>query len=352
MKWFPVKLSATEYYLPPPVKHEDKSFFVETELNCVRESAEPSLQIGKRSLEKLFLNQKISFNELSQIIFTTTSPDFITPSHAACLITPDLTPSINIHAYDVQSSCSSFLTALRCMSASLERNQIGVIVAAESKRRTLHNNVKLQKLFGDASAAILVEYDDTSRHFVSFPEVQSFPNKSTWIGTKFKVTEEFPLETYLQNGRTLYRDLVNLFCKTILVLWKKREDVLTRCGKKSHKVGGMIYLHQANRSLLNEVKKRLPIEIANRIPILMTDVGNTISVSIPLLRKRVEQLFLEEGCDEAYLSFEESEQCKKELSEIPFMADEKLDILISIGGGMQLVSSFISSGLSNLNDFE
>ena len=79
----------------------------------------------------------------------------------------------------------------------------------------------------------------------------------------------------------LFRETVKEFIKAIEACWDARKKL-----GYAESDPGFIFVHQANANILREVKSRLPAALADRMPILMEDIGNTVCASLPILRTR------------------------------------------------------------------
>ena len=105
-------------------------------------------------------------------------------------------------------------------------------------------------------------------------------------GSRFPYCLEMEDQIYLRflEPKKMFLHTVKSIVKCVLAL----VDNLTK--KKQEKSLRYIFIHQANKNILNEVRSQLPLPISKKIPSLMSDVGNMVCASLPVLRSRV--LFL------------------------------------------------------------
>ena len=121
-----------------------------------------------------FVNQTTmnlsALRNLDALIVATTSPDMPSPATAHRLH-GKLNLLGHVHCFDVSSSCTSFLSALRAGIGIMERQVL--IIATECKQKTLNQaDLRTRSLFGDGAAGILLEPSDGTEAF-AFPYVCS-----------------------------------------------------------------------------------------------------------------------------------------------------------------------------------
>ncbi len=231
--------------------------------------------------------------ELGLFAHVTTTPDGISPATAHRVHHKMQWPS-SLHCFDVSSSCSSFLSALRLMhAASLAQKQTGLIVASEVKTVHLRSeDPRLLGLFADGAVAGILRGRHEKR-----PLLWASPLLKTHLAENIRVVKggsnpcgkvgDKRDHLEMREARLMYRETVTAFVEMVNRLQQLARD---------HNVAlRRIYLHQANANILAEVRRRLPPDLAQRLPVLMSDLGNVVSASQPLHRLRsliLEHIFL------------------------------------------------------------
>ena len=233
------------------------------------------------------------------VIVATTSPDVPSPAtanwlHRKCHLAP------SVQAFDVASSCSSSLSALRAAAGFVAGGQACAVVAAELKHKGLNpQDIRTRALFGDGAAALVLAPSQGEEGFLfDYVQVNSELAERIRIpvgGTQEPLTTENMHRIYLeiQEPKNTYHATVKAFVEALESLWATREQVILRAGQNPRDVGGVIYLHQANANIIRDVKARLPQDLARRIPLLMSDVGNMVCASLCAARCR--SRFLEDA---------------------------------------------------------
>lgn len=228
---------------------------------------------------------------IGAILTATTSGDFPSPA-TANWIHKALALQQNIHCLDVASSCSSFLSALRCAFGFLSTGANTLVVATEVKHKSLsHEDLRSLSLFGDGSAGLYLQSTQTpnSEFIFAHNEISSELSENICIpvgGSREPVTKENIHRNKLQfiDPKGMYIRTVKSIVFAIEQLWKEKEKEFPDAQLD------LVFIHQANKNIITDVQNRLPKEISDKIPILMSDVGNMVCASLPVLRSRV--LFL------------------------------------------------------------
>jgi 3-oxoacyl-[acyl-carrier-protein] synthase III len=229
-----------------------------------------------------------SGSSLGTLIHCTTTPDSCSPAMAHRLHRA-LELGSATQCFDVSSSCTSVLSALRIAStfaaASENSDELSLIVAAEAKSRHIsHGDARTVSLFGDAAVALSVGANRNGFVWLEpFVDSSLVDNIRVTAGDASPWTKDHaPAETkdhapalVMTNGRMMYRRTVAAFVTMIerALVQARRMDLAV------HRV----FVHQANANLLRDVKSHFPNLF---VPVLMSDVGNVVSASLPVHRVR------------------------------------------------------------------
>ena len=230
-----------------------------------------------------------------------TSGDYPSPA-TAHFVHKGLNLNKSIHCLDVASSCSSFLSAFRSALGFISTGANTLVIASEVKHKGLsHDDFRTQSLFGDGAAGVFLEKnisETKNKDFFYFCYQESITaiaeNICIPVGGSRTITTIENInqnKLVLQNPKETYLQIVKSITEAIEHSLKIKNEILLENNiSLPHDFPGSIYIHQANKNIINEVKNRVSKNIANKIPTLMADTGNAVCASLPLLRNRV--LFL------------------------------------------------------------
>lgn len=231
--------------------------------------------------------------DIFTLILATTSPDVPSPATAHWVHRNLAWPS-HIHCFDVMSSCSSFLSALRAASGFLEENKKAVVIASEVKHRGLApHDLRTRSLFADGSAGVVLSANKRRTSGLKF----AYANTLSTLADRIVIPvggsrEPTSIENihrnvlHIHEPKNLFIQTVNEFKAAVESCWEQRNKFLMAKNVDPIKISGLIYLHQANANILWELKSRLVPEISCRIPVLMSDVGNMVCASLPMVKLR------------------------------------------------------------------
>ena len=250
---------------------------------------------------KAILNSSLNLTKIDALIVATTSGDYPSPA-TAHFVHKGLNLNKNIHCLDVASSCSSFLSAIRSAFGFITTNANTLIIASEVKNKGLtKEDLRTRSLFGDGASGMFIEKNkpnNDKNDFFDFCYQESLSTLAERIYipvggsreptniiniSRNKLELNHPKETFFQ--------IVKSITEAIETSWNVRQNYISpNSTNETDILPGMIFIHQANKNIIKEVKIRINKDISERIPILMADIGNTVCASLPILRTRV--LFL------------------------------------------------------------
>jgi 3-oxoacyl-[acyl-carrier-protein] synthase-3 len=226
------------------------------------------------------LDTVLSGSSPSTLIHCTTTPDSCSPAMAHRLHRA-LELGSATQCFDVSSSCTSVLSALRIASSfaatSENSDELSLIVAAEAKSRHIaHGDARTVSLFGDAAVALSVGANRNGFVWLEpFVDSSLVDNIQVTPGDASPWTKDHAPALVMTNGRLMYRRTVAAFVTMI-------ERALVQALQMDLAVN-RVFVHQANANLLRDVKSHFPNLF---IPVLMSDVGNVVSASLPVHRVR------------------------------------------------------------------
>lgn len=254
------------------------------------------------------------------LIVATTSADVPSPATANRTLAKLRWPA-SVWGFDVTSSCTSFLSAVLAAKGLLEGTQKKrvCVVAAELKHRQIRDDdLRLKSLFADGAGALVLQSAASQQSFdLTYSKVRH--DLVDNIGVDFDMGKPI---LHLLEPKRLYREILREMSEAILSCWDLRAHKIRSLGLNPLDVDGLVYVHQANATLLQDLRERLPYEIGSRVPILMSDIGNTVSASLPIARTRSLMLLAREAGKSI-----EREVCGEDFCYVTLWRGERLSVL-------------------------
>ena len=242
---------------------------------------ETQLGIGVKAAKKAMENAKITINDIDCIVSASAVAVQPIPCTAA-LIHEKIAKGTDIPALDINTTCTSFITALDTISflVDAKRYKRVLIVSADVPSIATNPNQKESyELFSDAAAAVVVEYSEngsgvidgmqkTWSEGVHFTEIRGGLSNYHPKNYSEKTKEEFMFD---MNGKSVLKLSKNKALKMVDDFLKKNEMKI--------KDIDMVIPHQASHAL-ELMMKKLGVKKGKYIDIFK-DYGNMVSASVP-----------------------------------------------------------------------
>ena len=215
--------------------------------------------------------------EIGVLINITQTPDYRTPS-SAMTIQKRLGLSKDCLVFDVNLGCSGFVygvslaaSILKTSSAKKAIVTIGDTLARGRKHIKLKRSSNTGLLFGDASAAVLLE-KDADRGFCS--ALMSDGNGHKALSSPYNAWKH-PI-----GPESIPGDDIAVFNFTIDEIPVLLNEYMEKTGTTIEDYDELV-LHQANMMILKNIAKRvgMPME---KVPVCLDKFGNTSGCSVPL----------------------------------------------------------------------
>ena len=246
--------------------------------------------------ERLFADGTVRRDEIDYLLFCTQSPDYVLPA-SSCILQDRLGLSVHCGAIDFNQGCSGYIYGLQLanalVSSGTARNVL--LLTGETYSKYIHpRDRSVRVLFGDAATATVISADKPGARIVATEVGTDGAGCNNLIvpigGARRRSSTEFPQEFCDQNGSVrsaanLFMDGQELFAFTLKRVPALVDRLLKKTGLVAEEVDTYVF-HQAN-AFMNEhlrTKMRLPKE---KVPLLLSDVGNTVSNTIPLTLARI-----------------------------------------------------------------
>lgn len=295
------KIRAISYYLPEDIltNAELVEAFPEWSVEKVANkigiserhiSAEDELSsdMAIKAAEKLFSEHQIDRSTVDFIMLCTQSPDYYLPT-TACIIQEKLGLSTNIGAFDFNLGCSGFVYGLAIakgfIKVGIAKNVL--LLTAETYTKFIHDGDKGNRtIFGDAAAATLISYDGyaTIEEFDLGTDGKGFENLIVRNGglRNLKTGGDGELDEFgnIISSDHIFMNGGEIFNFTLDAVPKLMNNVLSK-NKLDKEDISLFVFHQANKYMLNHLRKKLGIE-EEKFYYFIEKVGNTVSSTIPI----------------------------------------------------------------------
>ena len=213
--------------------------------------------------------KKKNIKNIKTIILCTQNPDYDGLPHNSAIIHNrlkkiDKNINDNVACFDISLGCSGYIYCLKIIESFLKPNEQGLIFTCDPYSKIIDpNDYHTEILFGDAATVSLVKHD------------------------KFKPKFNFEFHTYGQHFRDLIkknnilhmngRNIFNFVLSKIPNLLKE----FLKKNKLNTKQVKNFYFHQGSKYIIESIVKKMHIK-KSQAPIMLDQIGNTVSSSIPL----------------------------------------------------------------------
>ncbi len=251
------------------------------ERHILKEEGEGSSFMGVRAVQDLLDKTGVKPEEIDLVICATITPDHAFPATANIIC--DKVGIRNAQGFDMNGACSGFLYSLDVATKFIETgSKKKVIVVGADKMSSIvdYTDRTTCVLFGDASAAVLVEpttedigikdsileSDGAGRHFLYMKGGGSaYPSSHETIDAK--------MHYVYQDGKTVFKHAVSRMADVSV-------DIMKRNNISPEELAWLVP-HQANLRIIDATAKRMEIK-KEQVMINIERYGNTTAATIPL----------------------------------------------------------------------
>jgi 3-oxoacyl-[acyl-carrier-protein] synthase-3 len=269
-----------------------------TGIECRRIAAEDetATDLAFCAAERLFTNNSIRREEIDYLLFCTQSPDYVLPA-SACILQDRLRLPVTCGAIDFNHGCSGYIYGLQLANALVLSGTAKnvLLLTAETYSKYIHpQDRSVRVLFGDAATATIVGVGQKGAAILATEVGTDGSGSSNLIvpigGARRRASRSPEKETRDENGSVrsdanLFMDGQELFNFTLERVPPLVARMLEKTALAADDIDTFVF-HQAN-AFMNEhlrTKMRIPRE---KVPLILRDVGNTVSNSIPLALSRI-----------------------------------------------------------------
>lgn len=237
---------------------------------------------------RLFEETGIERNDIDFVLLCTQSPDYFLPS-TACIVQERLGLSTHTGALDFNMGCSGYIYGLSLakglIAGGIAKNVL--LLTAEMYTKHLHPRDKGNRtIFGDAATASVISTE-------GYAQIGNFS-----LGTDGKGAEKLIVKTgafkhkdkvndlqFDENGNPLSSDYLymngtEIFNFTLDAVPPLVCETLQKNNLEMTNVDLFVF-HQANKYMINFLRKKLKIE-EDKFYVYLETVGNTVSSTIPI----------------------------------------------------------------------
>ncbi|MCA9193621.1 MAG: ketoacyl-ACP synthase III [Planctomycetales bacterium] len=256
------------------------------ESRFIAEPNETSADLAVAACEKLFAEHGVDRQCIDFILLCTQTPDYPLPT-TACLIQHRLGLKQSCGALDFNLGCSGFVYGL-ALADGLLRSRAArniLLITAETYSKYIDpDDRSLRTIFGDAAAATLIFAVDGQEGVGAFQFGTDGAGADTLLvsdgGTRPSEHAIKPRHRKRWKSR-LYMDGPSLLSFTVEAVPQLIGQVLELADVSSDEVD-IYLLHQATRKMLEQLQSRLQVD-ESKLPIRLTNCGNTVSCTLPIL---------------------------------------------------------------------
>lgn len=215
--------------------------------------------------------------EIGVLINITQTPDYRTPS-TAMAIQKRLGLSRDCLAFDINLGCSGFVYGVSLAASILKTSTatkglvtVGDTLARGRKHIRLKRSSNTGLLFGDASAAILIE-KNADHGFCSALMSDGSGHKA--------LSSPYNAWRHPEGPESIPGDDIAVFNFTISEVPAILKEYMEKTGTTVDNYDDVV-LHQANMMILKNIAKRIGVPM-EKVPVCLDRFGNTSGCSVPL----------------------------------------------------------------------
>jgi 3-oxoacyl-[acyl-carrier-protein] synthase III len=300
-------IKAISYYLPEKTLSNSDLCNIFSELN--EETLYKSTRIQSRHIsapdeigsdiafsaaEIFFKEHNIDRESIDFLLFISEAYDYIAPA-TSCILQSRLGLPLHCGAMDIPYGCTGYVYGLSVAKGLIESGQATnvLLLTSDVPTKVIHPADKeLRIIFGDAGSATLISATTENIRIGKFVFGTDGRGYDKLIvrrsGFREAITQEWLTTHKDADGMRFGRMEMNstdIFLFVMRMVPPMVRELLEKSALVLEDINWFVF-HQANYQMLEVVRKKLKIP-AEKFIIDMEDVGNTVSVSIPIALKNL-----------------------------------------------------------------
>ena len=233
----------------------------------------------------MFADHEIDPQSIDFLLFCTQTPDYPLPT-TACLMQQQLGLPTSCGALDFNLGCSGFVYGLSLADGLIQSGAASrvLLITAETYSKYIHETDRsLRTIFGDGAAATLIETSpQPTLSGFQFGTDGSGANTLTLTQSGIRTPETAIKPRHRHRWPSdLYMDGPSLINFTIGAIPQLIENVLSAAETSQDEIN-LYIMHQATLKMLEQLRQRLELP-EEKLPIVLENVGNTVSSTIPIV---------------------------------------------------------------------
>jgi len=263
---------------------------------------ETATDMAYHAAQQLFDDNPQMKKSVDFILLCTQSADYKLPT-SACVLQERLGLPTSVGALDYNLGCSGYVYGLALAKGLLFSHIASnvLLLTSETYSKYLHPKDKgCMTIFGDGAAATIISNDGFAQigEFVLGTDGKGEDNlKVKTGGSRFPkplYNECRDVNGYFMASDYLYMNGPEIFNFTLDAVPSLINDCIVK-NKKSNDVIDCYVLHQANKYMLDTIRKVCGIS-KEKFYVNLENVGNTVSASIPIaLKNALKEGFIKKG---------------------------------------------------------
>lgn len=241
------------------------------------------------SAEKLLKELDVCPSQIDGIIFVSQTRDYQLPQTSNVLQHKLNLPKSTV-CFDLPLGCSGYINGLLQASLLIQGGCENVLVlAGDTTSKLISNKDRANRLvFGDAGSATLICKGESEIGFLIYNDGSGYNDLIIPAGgyrlpssDETKIVNKDTDDNY-RSKEHLYMNGMNVFNFVISEVPKLIKEIVKQSPYKSLEQVDGFYLHQANKFIVDYVRKKLKLS-KEKVPVEVDGYGNTGPSSIPLL---------------------------------------------------------------------
>ncbi len=256
---------------------------------------ETALDLAEKAVSKLLQSGAVKKEDVDFLIMATQSPDYILPT-SACVLQDRLGLDKRVGALDINLGCSAYIYGLALakglIDVGIAKNVI--LVTADTYSKYIHPmDRSTRTIFGDGATATLIcnrgmeicEFDFGTDG--SGKDLLIVPAGGARLPKSSVTSVEQEMEGNIRSQDNIYMDGTGIFEFSIREVPESVNRLLKKESLTMDDID-LIVFHQANEFMLDFLQRYMKLD-AEKFYKNFSDIGNTVSSSIPIALKRARE---------------------------------------------------------------